>query len=1364
MRGCWQLWALPWAALALQGPSWTGAGTPEGTGSARRDFEDDVLDLLEALNISRSVPGVSKTQGPDPGIPAWKFRRRVPVLTLPWDYSVYLLSTVQAALGFHFVARQNPGSEGTLISLVSPAASKRDGQPLLQLASSTQADQLWLAYRAVHNMEPASLVFPGSTPFAHGRWAQLALNLEPRRISLYVDCQEPFIFENRRGEELLSLLLPLDLQITFASLAGDESSKFLMFPSRAAKSRGPWLGSSQTGGNSCREAGWSPTGARVAQCHGGQEEEEEGSPLEGAGQLAGPVLSQIGEVSLQVDWVSIGDPSFWQAAELDLFSLPYGLSENQYLDHPEESSLDLDSLPPFEPSALAETHHYQQEPSQAELPPLGSARSGVASLEDRIQRLEEQVEGLGTMLDMVKEQVRTVPEMNSDLRSRLKSLERCECRRVTCFADGQHYEEGASWDRDPCTSCVCAQGKVECQLQPNRMHCQGCVNGTARHEHGEEWTHPTDPCLRRAMPSANGGSVPVCAATLPALARAPAAPSVTVSLGVRGGLWTERGGTRCPRQTTMMLLGRKGCFWEGREYRSGDAVQSQDRCKHCQCGAGEVSCRQVSCPPALCSHPGKRPEQCCPTCDVCEFEGRLYQDRETFSPAEGGPCVQCQCSLGQDETQFDSTAPSPGDRQCVFSRAWNLKMAPSGRQQAIRAEPAPATRGRRCAVLSSAPLSPASIQPGFSCPPLCLLQGSCCPQCHQCLYNQRLYSHSQEFADLDNPCQNCQCKGGTVHCSPTVCPPVTCPHPERRPGSCCPTCPSCLHENQVVPDGEEAPNPLDPCQACVCSGGELVCTPRKCLAPLCAHPLRGSCCQNNCNGRVACRVSQGWPRKLNGHVQCLSRRCPPLLCPEPTVRPQECCPQCPGCLYQGKELPNGEQFADPQDPCRLCSCWEGSVSCKLKACPPAECPFPVPGPCCKSCEDCAFHGVTVASGHSVPDPADPLCSECTCQAGSVRCMKKLCTPANCAHPVPGPCACPLCQAWHGEVLSHPVPARAVPGAHHAPWAVLPPMHGRLPLPGAALQEWGGLHFAPGCMPQVYLSVCQHGGREYLEGTQWLSALDPCQECSCGPGGEASCQPVPCEATLCSHPAPGPCCPLCHDCLFEGERYAHGQAFQPESCLRCLCQDGNVHCEVIACPPATCAHPVTEPGICCPRCKGCMQEGQDRPNGSSWFSPSEPCQACLCADGVVTCTRIICVNTCPAQVEMPGECCPVCADCSYGGRKYGPGESFQPGGDPCEVCTCQDQIQAPTPGDCCPTCAQALSNCTSALLGNQVQATEDPCYTCTCQLGHVECHIQECLPLVCPDGLVEVRVPGQCCAECRGKKIKDTQQEKEMAVF
>ncbi|KAM6437201.1 kielin/chordin-like protein [Liasis olivaceus] len=1872
MRGCWQLYALQWAALALQG-AWPG--------TARRDFGDDVLDLLEALNISRSMPGVTKAKGPDPGIPAWKFRRRVPLLALPWDYSVYLLSTVQAALGFHFVARQSPGSQGTLISLASPAASKRDGRPLLQLVSSTREDQLRLEYRAMHNTEPASLVFPGGTPFSQGRWVQLALHLEPQRVSLFVDCQEPFVFEKSSGEDLLRLALPLDLQITFASLAGDEASKF--------------LGSWQT-------AEISPHGFPHRPWHC------ENLP------------------------------------ELDLFSLPYALPEEQYVDLLEGPSLELDSLPRFEPLALADTHHYQQEPSQPDFPPPGSARSGVASPEQRIQRLEELVEGLGTMLDMVKEQ-------NSDLLGRVKSLEHCECRQLTCFADGRSYEEGASWDQDPCTSCVCVRGKPECSWQPSRMHCLGCADGR---KEGESWTpdpcrrcqckngrvtcevedcppapcqHPAtpgdkccpecgdclykghllkdrdgfleDPCTHctceagtvrcqvtecpqllcqdrytppgQCCPSCHPGceyegeqrpdgdvfvaasdpclncsclrtlvqchpiqcppalcSTPVlqpgqCCPTCPAceLDGHPLEPGqqVTSADGCQrcscldgkrvcsqvpcpepdcsnpeevpgqccprcqgcvdgttrhghGEEWApptepclkckcQEGNAICKRRQCASLCRHParprpgtccpvcdGCLWEGREYRSGDAVQSEDPCQHCRCLAGEVSCRRVNCLPAPCSHPGKRPEQCCPTCDVCEFEGRLYQDQETVPPAERGPCLHCQCLDGHVRCQEQLCPPAPCPQPlrdperccpvcpvCVFE---NLEFE-DGTEWAPAEDPCSV-----CTCLLGETVCHALPCPPVACQHPARLLGSCCPRCHQCFYHQRLYSHGQEFTDPDSPCQSCRCTGGTVHCSPTVCPPVTCPHPEQRPGSCCPTCPGCLHESHVVPEGEELPNPLDPCQACVCTGGALICTPRKCSAPLCAHPLPGSCCQNNCNGcnyagkeypngaefphpTDSCRQCHC----INGHVQCLSRRCPPLLCPEPFVKPQECCPQCPappagclylgvsykhlerfydpsekcrncvcangtitcqrqpcapvqcshplqqgccrscdGCLYQGKELPNGEQFVDPQDPCRLCSCWEGSVVCKLKSCPPVECTFPVPGPCCKSCEgceylserylngqdfpdpqdacglcsclggsvtctkrpcfqapcshprrtpgqccpvchDCALNGVIVANGLAIPDPEDPLCSQCTCQAGSLHCTKKLCTPASCAHPVPGPCACPLCQgcrfqgqdygdgesfASHSQpcedcqcqrgnvscrprlcpppLCPHPSrdpcdcptcdacsfhgrdckegehfpdpqdpcsrcmclrgtvkcsPAPCPPTPCQEP--VTPPgqccpkctgscrYHGRLyksgevftsphnachtctclaetvtcqpkpcpqqcthPMPPAGdaccplcdgcLYEGqkyanrqaftppsdpcqrcsclrGNVLCAPvGCPPAPCASPsrrpgqccpqcpgCQQAGREYPEGARWLSPLDPCQQCSCGPGGEASCEPVPCEAALCSHPAPGPCCPLCHDCLFEGERYAHGQGFQPESCLRCICQEGNVRCEVIACPPATCSHPVTEPGICCPRCKGCVHEGRERADGTSWFSPSEPCQPCLCADGVVTCTQVICVNSCPAQLEVPGECCPVCADCTYKGHGYRPGESFQPGEDPCDICTCQlmsdghrhlqchrklcpslldcsqDQVQPPGPGGCCPTCAQALTNCTSDLVGNEVQATEAPCYTCMCQdltwvcvhrgcpllscpiaerftppgsccpicdecviegdgrrvsdgetwkdsadgcvscscnLGHVECHIQECSPLLCQDGLVEVRVPGQCCAECQ----------------
>lgn len=55
----------------------------------------------------------------------------------------------------------------------------------------------------------------------------------------------------------------------------------------------------------------------------------------------------------------------------------------------------------------------------------------------------------------------------------MKSLEDCECRRLTCFWEGRHYEDGASWDTDPCTVCTCRRGKPECSLGRDRPHCLG---------------------------------------------------------------------------------------------------------------------------------------------------------------------------------------------------------------------------------------------------------------------------------------------------------------------------------------------------------------------------------------------------------------------------------------------------------------------------------------------------------------------------------------------------------------------------------------------------------------------------------------------------------------------------------------------------------------------------------------------------------------------------------------------------------------------------------------------------------------------------------------------------------------------------
>uniref|UniRef100_A0A803STY5 VWFC domain-containing protein n=1 Tax=Anolis carolinensis TaxID=28377 RepID=A0A803STY5_ANOCA len=946
-------------------------------------------------------------------------------------------------------------------------------------------------------------------------------------------------------------------------------------------------------------------------------------------------------------------------------------------------------------------------------------------------------------------------------------------RPLSCVWEGRRYEDGASWEKDACagtvqcqaTKCpelscrerytppgeccpVCRPGKsrnIELCLENTfirqcmciclswdvnascnnsnsdlLLYTTGCMDGASRYEHNEEWTPATDPCLKCRCQEGNS----VCKRRHCAiLCRSPARP---------------RPGTCCPvcdgESHRKKLVGRE---------------------------AGEVTCENLfaDCPPLSCSHPARRPGQCCPTCEGVDSSWgpmQLLNARLNIhinlSLLPSGLCPVCIL----DSIEFeDGTEWEPEGEPC-----------------------------RTCVCHQGEPVCSAVQCPPVPCQHPAQLQGACCPECQRCSYNQRLYNNGQEFLDPDNLCQSCQCADGTVSCSPIVCPPATCPRPQKKPGSCCAKCPDCTYENRIIADGEEVPSPLHPCQACICTGGEMRCMERQCPGALCAHPLLGSCCQNNCNG---CNYAgKEYPngaefphptdkcRKchcINGNVQCLTRRCLPLPCPEPFSVPGECCPRCPappatcvylglsyqhmerfydpsdkcrdcictngtitcqrqpcvpvqcshplrhdcclscdGCLYQGKELPNGEQFADPQDPCGTCSCWEGSVTCKATPCPPPECPFPTSGPCCKVCEDCD-------NGELFLDPRDP-CGQCKCSGGTVTCVPAPCPPISCQNPItlPGQC-CPKCTG-----------------------------------------------------------ACRYHGQLYKSGEAFVSPEEACHTCTCQ-AEVVTCQPKPCPQK-CTHPeapkAPS-CCPSCDGCLYKEHSYANGQTFTPPSdpCKRCSCLHGNVLCAPVVCPQVPCANPRHEPGQCCPQCPGCTYEGRERPDGSSWLSLAVPCMACMCVDGVATCAEIACIRSCTNQINVPGECCPLCADCIYEGLVYGPGESFQPGKDPCEICTCEvmsdgeqhlqcyrkqcpslldcprEQIQVPGPGHCCPTCAQALSNCTPSLVGNEVLATDEPCYSCQCKDLTWVCMHQSCPLLSCP--AAERFVPRDaCCPVCDGE--------------
>ena len=58
--------------------------------------------------------------------------------------------------------------------------------------------------------------------------------------------------------------------------------------------------------------------------------------------------------------------------------------------------------------------------------------------------------------------------------------------------------------------------------------------------------------------------------------------------------------------------------------------------------AGDVRCQRKKCPETTrCSHPV--PGRCCPLCDRCMYQGKVYQNRQHFNP---DPCVECACQVG----------------------------------------------------------------------------------------------------------------------------------------------------------------------------------------------------------------------------------------------------------------------------------------------------------------------------------------------------------------------------------------------------------------------------------------------------------------------------------------------------------------------------------------------------------------------------------------------------------------------------------------------------------------------------------------------------------------------------------------------
>ncbi|NP_955381.2 kielin/chordin-like protein isoform 2 precursor [Homo sapiens] len=732
---------------------------------------------------------------------------------------------------------------------------------------------------------------------------------------------------------------------------------------------------------------------------------------------------------------------------------------------------------------------------------------------------QEQWHPLREWLGRLEAAVMELREQNKDLQTRVRQLESCECHPASpqCWGLGRAWPEGARWEPDACTACVCQDGAAHCGPQAHLPHCRGCSQNGQTYGNGE--TFSPDACTTcRCLEGTITCNQKPC----------PRGP--------------------CPEPGACCPHCKPGCDYEGQLYEEGVTfLSSSNPCLQCTCLRSRVRCMALKCPPSPCPEPVLRPGHCCPTCQGCTEGGSHWEHGQEWT-TPGDPCRICRCLEGHIQCRQRECAslcpyparPLPGTCCPVCDGCFlNGREHRSGE---------PVGSGDPC---SHCRCANGSVQcEPLPCPPVpCRhpgkIPGQCCPVCDGCEYQGHQYQSQETFRLQERGlCVRCSCQAGEVSCEEQECPVTPC----ALPASGRQLCPACELDGEEFAEGVQWEPDGRPCTACVCQDGVPKCGAVLCPPAPCQHPTQppGACCpscdsctyhsqvyangQNFTDADSPCHACHC----QDGTVTCSLVDCPPTTCARPQSGPGQCCPRCPDCILEEEVFVDGESFSHPRDPCQECRCQEGHAHCQPRPCPRAPCAHPLPGTCCPNdCSGCAFGGKEYPSGADFPHPSDP-CRLCRCLSGNVQCLARRCVPLPCPEPVllPGEC-CPQCPAA-------PAPAGCPrPGAAHARHQEYfsPPgdpcrrclcLDGsvscqRLPCPPAPCAHPRQGPCCPSC------DGCLYQGKEFASGERFPSPTAACHLCLCWEGS-VSCEPKACAPALCPFPARGDCCP---DCDGEG---------------------------------------------------------------------------------------------------------------------------------------------------------------------------------------------------------------------------------------
>ncbi|GBM21432.1 Kielin/chordin-like protein [Araneus ventricosus] len=931
------------------------------------------------------------------------------------------------------------------------------------------------------------------------------------------------------------------------------------------------------------------------------------------------------------------------------------------------------------------------------------------------------------------------------------------------YRNGQEFTH----EEDPCQVCRCENGTVSCDtilcdplpcMHPEELEgicCPICTpdvkcrHGGKVYDAWENFLDPDNPCSECVCVDGMASCHPVLCLN-----------------------------TECPNpQFGHCCESCDGCSYGEKNYINHFSFNDPlNPCRSCQCESGAVSCQQSPCPPVECENAVYIEGECCPVCRDCMFKGGFYKDGDTFRDPEDD-CNECYCQY--PEVVCQKRGCSDGGCVDVMNSGCSEMGAECHFYDEIHESGTVFTHPENpCEVCSCQNRMVTCFEQ--HCPVVrCShpVQTNCCSVCTEgCLFEGNVYKEWHVLPEPGNPCQECVCQSGNMTCKQKQCPSANCKYPSMD--GCCPVCRDCFYNNELIPNGQNIPSSnAESCDLCFCYDGNVECKPKACATAHCSSPVIKECCPTCDYGCFYNNKTYQPGEKFadlenpcevciceGGNIRCMPKQCPPTNCSNPVV--VECCPTCEtGCMFEDQYYEIGAKIDYPNRPCDICTCRAGNVQCNPKPCGSVNCSHPAIKNCCPSCDSgCLYDRKIFYNGEVFSDPAKP-CETCTCKSGNVDCKPKTCDVVYCSNPVIENC-CPVCDLgclYEGKVYNF--------GAEFDdpvdPCSECACMKGTVycdKKPCETPECINVITDEENCCPYCP-DFCEYNGKRHELDAVFSHTTDACKECTCL-NGDVHCEEKICPDTPCLHPALGECCLECLNCQFHDGIYTDNTTFtNPENtCETCFCSKGQVACEKFPC--VQCLHPISHDSNCCPVCDGCLYAGINITNQQRFVSPGNPCEECICKNGTVTCHTLACsLPACANPVMLPGVCCPVCPGCTVSGIQFEENKEFTHPDDVCEKCVCKDGHVAcnrqicerncthPTPDPCCPICNDCLFE--TVKYSNGERFNPDSCRSCECKDGNVVCASEVCLELNCQ---LRVRLPGQCCEVCRGCVYEGTEYE------